>query len=192
MEIDFNEISAKLYPANVAKGWWNNGQECLFQKLQLTSTEVAEGTEGLRKDLLDTHLKHRPMIEVELADGIVRMMDMAGHAVWTYTKTREELLEVERGKIFNPEWSAGRRLLRLNQIIVQLSYRIGDDNKDIDGDRLIKPSNQLYSLFIDVSLLIGEYYGLDVIGAMMEKMEYNTVRPDHDPDVRKGVNQKKF
>lgn len=192
MNVDFNAISAELYPANVAKGWWDNGQECIFQKLQLASTEVAEGTEGLRKDLMDTHLEHRPMIEVELADGIVRMMDMAGHVKWVYSKTREELLELERNDIFNSEWSHGRRLLRLNQIIVKLSYRIGDDNKDIDGDAEVKMSNQLYSLFIDVSLLIGEYYGLDVIGAMMEKMAYNNVRPDHDPEVRKMVNQKKF
>ena len=33
--------------------------------------------EGARKDLMDTHLKHRSMMEVELADAIIRIFDLA-------------------------------------------------------------------------------------------------------------------
>jgi len=34
--------------------------------------------EGERKDLMDTHLSHRPMVEVELADALIRIFDYAG------------------------------------------------------------------------------------------------------------------
>jgi hypothetical protein len=38
--------------------------------------------EGERKGLMDTHLKHRPMAEVELADLLIRLCDYAGR--WGY------------------------------------------------------------------------------------------------------------
>ena len=45
--------------------------------LMLTVSELAEAMEGHRKSLMDDHLPHRPMIEVELADAVIRIMDMA-------------------------------------------------------------------------------------------------------------------
>ena len=33
--------------------------------------------EGARKGLMDTHLKHKSMMEVELADAIIRIFDLA-------------------------------------------------------------------------------------------------------------------
>ena len=34
--------------------------------------------EGARKGLMDDKLTHRPMLEVELADAVIRCFDMAG------------------------------------------------------------------------------------------------------------------
>lgn len=48
------------------------------QKLLLTVTEIAEATEGARKDLMDDKLPHHKMITVELADAIIRACDLAG------------------------------------------------------------------------------------------------------------------
>ena len=46
--------------------------------LALIHSEVSEALEGDRKGLMDDHLPHRPMIEVELADTIIRIFDAAG------------------------------------------------------------------------------------------------------------------
>lgn len=46
--------------------------------LMLIVTEIAEAMEGFRKDLMDDHLPHRKMVEVELADAVIRIFDMAG------------------------------------------------------------------------------------------------------------------
>ncbi len=46
--------------------------------LMLVTSELAEALEGDRKGLMDTHLPNRPMLEVELADAIIRILDMAG------------------------------------------------------------------------------------------------------------------
>lgn len=47
-------------------------------KLALVHSEVSEGLEGWRKDLMDDHLKHRKQLEVELADAAIRIFDLSG------------------------------------------------------------------------------------------------------------------
>lgn len=47
-------------------------------KLMLVVTEVAEAMEGHRKGLPDDKLPHRSMLEVELADTVIRCFDLAG------------------------------------------------------------------------------------------------------------------
>lgn len=54
------------------------GQLVVVQKLCLTHSEVSEGMEGHRKGLMDDKLPHRTMLEVELADAVIRIADLAG------------------------------------------------------------------------------------------------------------------
>jgi NTP pyrophosphatase (non-canonical NTP hydrolase) len=48
------------------------------QKLALIHSEVSEALEGARKNRMDDHLPHRKSIEVELADAVIRIADLAG------------------------------------------------------------------------------------------------------------------
>jgi NTP pyrophosphatase (non-canonical NTP hydrolase) len=48
------------------------------QKLCLVHSEISEAMEGHRKGLMDDKLPTRPMIEVELADALIRICDLAG------------------------------------------------------------------------------------------------------------------
>lgn len=60
-------------------GWWKNATERDVPRLlMLCVSELAEAMEGDRKQLMDTHLPERSMLEVELADCVIRIMDMAG------------------------------------------------------------------------------------------------------------------
>lgn len=63
-------------------GWWTNvdfSNPFIFSnKLMLSVSELAEAMEGDRKNLMDDHLKLRPMREVELADAVIRIFDMGG------------------------------------------------------------------------------------------------------------------
>lgn len=68
-------------------GWWTSrltgkpldySQVNIGEKLMLIVSEVAEGMEGHRKDLMDDKLPHRKMLEVELADALIRILDLAG------------------------------------------------------------------------------------------------------------------
>lgn len=54
------------------------GKALVAEKLCLIHSEVSEAMEGHRKGLQDDKLPHRKMIEVELADAVIRIMDLAG------------------------------------------------------------------------------------------------------------------
>lgn len=82
----------------VESGWWTNMKtgEALAtpsfgrskdrdilkinvpEKLCLIHSEVSEGMEGFRKGLMDDKLPRRSMLEVELADAVIRIFDLAG------------------------------------------------------------------------------------------------------------------
>jgi hypothetical protein len=46
--------------------------------LALVHSEISEAMQGFRKDLMDDHLPQRKMAEVELADAVIRIFDLAG------------------------------------------------------------------------------------------------------------------
>ena len=54
------------------------GKALVAEKLVLVHSEISEALEGYRKALMDDKLPHRPALEVELADAIIRIMDLAG------------------------------------------------------------------------------------------------------------------
>lgn len=48
------------------------------EMIALVHSELSESLEGDRKNLMDDKLPHRKMAEVELADAIIRILDIAG------------------------------------------------------------------------------------------------------------------
>lgn len=112
----------ECHGAAIRAGWWTDlktGQSLLKTRnvgemLMLAVSEISEAMEGHRKNLMDDKLPHRPMVEVEIADCIIRLCDTAGAL------------------------------------------------------------------------------GLDVGGAMAEKMLFNAERPDHKPDNRRLENGAKY
>lgn len=113
-----------IYQSNVEAGWHNNldgterskeEQEGMFPtRIALIHSEASEALEGFRKSLQDDHLPHRKMAEVELADVVIRVFDLAGAMSYdlgsaileklTYNKTRldhkPENRQKENGKKF--------------------------------------------------------------------------------------------
>lgn len=63
--------------------WWRDPathvplKRNVGEMLMLVVSELSEALEGHRRNCMDDHLPERPMLEVELADAVIRIMDMA-------------------------------------------------------------------------------------------------------------------
>lgn len=115
---EVNNLVDVCHEASTSAGWWthiktgldlkeviNNPKDSLeellagalvSQKLCLTHSEVSEAMEGHRKGLMDDKLPHRAMIEVELADAIIRIADLAGALNLDLGGAVQEKLEFNR------------------------------------------------------------------------------------------------
>lgn len=96
--LEINVLSSIIHKGNVDAGWWTdiktgdsllgfkdgyeehpaNAKRDVLNLLCLVHSEISEACEGVRKNLPDDKLPHRSMFEVELADALIRIFDIAG------------------------------------------------------------------------------------------------------------------
>lgn len=81
-----DEACCEIHEYN--KKWWvdlHTGQPLqrnVGEMLMLIVSELAEGMEGHRKNLMDDKLPQHKMLDVELADAVIRIFDLAaGHSI---------------------------------------------------------------------------------------------------------------
>ncbi len=80
-----NECARECHGRSLRAGWYHDPQtgqpiqRNVAEMLCLIHSEVSEALEGYRKDLMDTHLPDRKMVEVELADVLIRVFDLAAY-----------------------------------------------------------------------------------------------------------------
>ena len=79
-----NELRDVCFTASLDAGWHTNietGELIDRNKAEmicLMHSELSEAMEGVRKNLMDDKLPHRPMVEAEMADCVIRIMDYCG------------------------------------------------------------------------------------------------------------------
>lgn len=176
---ELNALAVAVFEQNKAVGWWDDMDRCVYQTLQLVSTEIAEATEGERKNLMDDKLPHRKMGEVELADAIIRLLDMAGRYGWQILHQDYVAITFDIPKaIGGQHYFLTERLVDLGRAIRRSEYdaEIWDD----------------YSFLVATILEVGKRQGYDVMGAVYEKLEYNKTRADHKRENRAAEHGKKF
>jgi len=79
-------LADRIHADNVEAGWWTDiatgedlhGKRNVPEMLCLIHSEISEGMEGYRKKLMDDKLPHRPMLRVEMADAVIRILDLMG------------------------------------------------------------------------------------------------------------------
>lgn len=178
--MNFNELAKQIHEQNKAVGWWDNPDRCKLEALQLVSTEIAEATEAERKDLMDDHLPHRKGGEVELADALIRVLDMSRAYGWEYIDTGTSVAEFDRD--FGGKPIASKHFA-LTVLTSSLGVALGDSGDEVDLG---------FSILVDLICRVAEMQGYDIESAMLEKLAYNTQRPDHKRENRAKADGKKF
>jgi hypothetical protein len=169
---DMAQLATQVHEAN--RKWWTNLETGDYpierntnELLMLVVSELAEAMEGHRKNLVDDKLPHRKMIEVELADALIRLLDIAGR--YKYSFDTYYGFNVWSGNaasnLFTLVRYVSNPLFRLEQAVVTSAVAVVN---------------------------YAEYAGYDVWGAVDEKMIFNVTRADHSIEHRLTVHGKKY
>lgn len=174
--MNIKTLQKRIHEQNKAMGWWDKPRS-LGTIIALCHSELSEALEGDRKNLMDDHLPHRKMAEVELADAAIRVMDMAEYYGWDCGADYSEI--VERCELPSPE-EFGDYIANLHVLISVLFGGVADNQSDV--------SSALIS-YIAISC---EQLGFDLETTIEEKLAYNLTRADHQRENRNLENGKKY
>lgn len=113
---NYNEMAQKIHAQNKAVGWWDDPDRCMFECLQLVSTEATE---------------------VELADALIRVLNLGGRLGLKH-------IGIMPSATLMRAWSVGRKHLEINEQVVRLAKCIKDDVPGVIKNR--QYSNLLASI----------------------------------------------
>ena len=107
-----NSLAQQVHSAN--RKWWYKEDGTKLERnfgemLALVHSEVSEALEGHRKDIMDDKLPHRKMVEVEMADIIIRVLDICGAYNFDVAGAFAEKMEFNRTR--EDHSHAARKLL---------------------------------------------------------------------------------
>lgn len=176
----YQELQNSIHEQNKAVGWWDDvNRWTVTTKLMLTITELAEACEGDRKNLMDDKVTHRKMLEVELADTMIRALDLGGHLEYEIPKNLEVSIQNVL-YVFNEysDMPIPAHLMSICHMVCKLAAVVNERN---------------YTELIGVIHATCEYLNLDLKGAIEDKRKYNAERADHKRENRQGeVGQKAY
>ena len=95
-------LSRIAYGNSVAAGWYTDletGQPKELhtgEEIALIHSEISEALSAHRSDEMDTHLPNRKAFEVELADAVLRIMNLAGYHGMDIGRAIVEKMEYNR------------------------------------------------------------------------------------------------
>lgn len=75
--MQFEQLIYVCHDAARCKGFWEE-PTAIGTRLMLVVSELGEAMEAVRTDAFDQHLPERKGLEVELADAVIRICDIAG------------------------------------------------------------------------------------------------------------------
>lgn len=174
--VTYETLAAQIHFQNIMVGWWDEWPNRIDRHstaMMLVLTELSEACEADRKNLQDSHLPHRYGVAVELADTVIRLLDMAGAlGVSDLTDRIGNCLEMAVEVM---------AVKTVPEMLFHISKAVTID----DPRKAIKVS-------MTRVVAIAEIMGLDLWVIVAEKREYNRHRQDHKRSVRANEHGKAY
>lgn len=182
----------------VAAGWHHNietrepKRRNAGEMLMLAVSELAEAMEGHRKKLTDDKLPHRSMLEVELADYVIRVCDTMRAAEFAYGAVPNNpeapyALDMNSRVITN----VGERLLRIVSVTAAAYNHVGFDphapttaENASENRRSAAIARKLLTRGLLMTFHLAGTLSLDLPAALVDKRDYNKRREDHSVSSR--------
>lgn len=173
-----------VHALNVRKGWWSDmatgtrAKRNFGELLMLIVSEISEGYGGWINDAKDDKLPARPMVEVEIADGLIRVLD-------TVAGTDLDIAAAVRRMSYE-DITACAYETRIPDAFMRM---IGHLSDTLEADRKNRgqeiKANSL-AKFILTAIYTARWRGYDLAGAFRDKLAFNINRADHDPANRRS------
>lgn len=182
---DLNEYARHVHELNAI--WWHDveGNRLALdpgERYMLIISELAEAMEGHRKNLSDDKLSHYPMVWVELADTVIRVLDCAAAWGLELRSTPMSLLDEK------PKTLAGRLFNIVDMICYAAAQRIQEQGEEA-------PREEGFALgsVVEQCVALAQQLGCpDFWQVVYEKLCYNQKRVDHSYEARALSGGKKF
>lgn len=172
------DLQNRIYQQNVAMGWHDKPRSfntfvCLFH------SELSEGVEGLRKGLMDDHLVMYPMVVVEVADFVIRVLDWFGS---------QEDVSTLNSHIYSTT------VLTMENIdyLAEMHQSVSAAMYFYDSEGGLDIVEEYLNEAISMAFSMANANGWDLVKIMNEKMVYNQNRADHKRENREKVGGKKW
>lgn len=185
-----NAFAEEVHADNVRAGWWTDlhtgeslvGKRNAGELLCLVHSEISEAWHGRQNSLMDDKLPHRAMEEVEFADVLIRIFDIAGAYEFDLeTAARGAYIET-RGFLTTLTEAAQ---------YADLHRHISEGMEGYRKSNLGKAQRNLAIVILKVIVLCSRK-GYDLWGAIAEKRAFNASRADHKPENRRAEGGKAF
>ena len=185
---DLSDLATEIHADNLAAGWWTDmasGQSTLHTRnrpemLMLAVSEIAEaalGTDGRKDD----KLPHLPMYDVELADFVIRQLDLIG-------------AEVACGQVRSKfGWcpSDGYRAMSRGDRLMNLVITVASAMEHYRKGRMTAYAGDLRYSVVQ-AFAIAEVDHIDLFDIIAQKRAFNATRSDHQIANRMKEGGKRF
>lgn len=179
---DINLYATHIHELN-AKWWYDEAGNSLNlyppERFMLMISEVAEGMEGVRKNRYDDHLPAYPMLWVEMADTVIRILDCAHAYNWMLNAGPVPHITEHKEKVTG-------KLYNICEMICMLGYFHMDNGEGYSHGAIA------LSIINRCKTLAEEDGCQNFWQLVYEKLVFNWHRQDHSYAARNAEGGKKF
>lgn len=197
------EFAKETHAGNVKAGWWTDletGKSILMTRnraelLMLTVTELSEGSIGDSNRENDDKLPQYPMLDVELADAVIRAGDLIGAEISVHNYTQDMFTDEDSEKVFEQaHFVLDLSTASVDSILMKLVNILSIATEHFRRQRHFEAVKTLYAFIVAVNKVSKEspHVKSSISEVIKAKIDFNAKREDHKIANRQKNGGKKF